>query len=947
MPTDYFEGATLVGEPVPAALADAPPRQGGDGPDFTGARLKEDTIGEQLGAVGRGATTTLLRDVVGGAVDLMNNIPDLILQLPFQELVRKATSLTFREIKRQLDVPEEDLPTSYQERREIRPIPPVSDEPFLGSKMMGNILSRTGAGYRDISEVPKSQRPYAVAGETIAGTGLSAFPFFSAAARGVKAPGFLGQILDSIRENPRRAAAGEVGSALLSGGGAAVAEQLAPGDPHARALAETGTPFAPLAMALRYGPRVARAGRDFGLSYVSPQARTRKAAEKLQLVFRDAEGPEAAAKAAEDIQLARARGIAGTPAQLSGSATLSVIERYLARSAQELGGAVEEATRRAITQGHSAWSQLQQVGDIDALIAAAKARASAHVSALTRIYERGLQLQRQAASRVRIPGAADKRDISKQARRVLARTNELARAHNEELFDAIPAGVVVIPENLAAAFGKVTKDFLPGEALPTGFDAAIRRLVKTDKKTGELANTVTSGQLKHLRTKLLREARRLASSREGHDSARVLGDLAAGILDDLAFDATGIAAREFYKEFAKNFLRGPGGKLFRRIGGETIHPYAALEVSLTGSPYVRHGVGFGRLRRAEALPGYAGTVSRPHEPISAALRVAAGLPRQLGEPTELAILQSDFLLRMAADTIDESGKVNLAGLRSFMKANEGAIQDLGLDQFGNLEKATVRLQEIKRAVDEGKHYANKISNAALIVSDPRKRISEALDSTDAIKKFRDLARVARGDKAAMEGLRYALFEQLLSRSRSAEGQAISGLKLSEILDLPIRAPVRGAPPQPTLREVLKRVGILTPEHDKGLDAVIDRFTKLEMAMNDPRQMDDLLGQPNDLLDLAFRLIGTQAAQRSPIKQNVGSSLVMAHAASQASRKWFGKVPRLGIRNILIEAINNPDLMAELLVKDVSLPAKRARERAINAFLIQAGMRMAATDEERQ
>ena len=49
-------------------------------PNFSAgvAQLPEDTFSEQMGAAGAGANTLLLKDLIGGAVDLANQMPVIL-----------------------------------------------------------------------------------------------------------------------------------------------------------------------------------------------------------------------------------------------------------------------------------------------------------------------------------------------------------------------------------------------------------------------------------------------------------------------------------------------------------------------------------------------------------------------------------------------------------------------------------------------------------------------------------------------------------------------------------------------------------------------------------------------------------------------------------------------------------------------------------------------------
>jgi hypothetical protein len=908
---------------------------GTNGPDFASSRIPEDTIAEQATAFGQGANTLLLRDVVGGAVDLMNQLPVIMQDISFSELAETGVRSGIREIQRQIGTEEEDLIAPFERRYQAQPF---SEAPVGRSTQMGDILQQTEMGYGDISQVRPSLRPYAVAGETVAGATTAAIPFFNLARTrqlgGV--PRMLDPIVKFIQQNPNKASAIELASILLSGGGAGVAERLAPGNPYARLAGEVAGPFLPLHLAMRYGPQAARNLYESATTYFKEPARTNRAARKLQDLMADVEGPKAALMAARNIDRARTGGLAGTPAQLTGSPVLTAIERELVKVSQKLGGDVATETNRAIQQSRQAWDALQETGDIESIRKASQALTDAHLEFLDQRLAKVLELEQQAVARVDIPGARSRPEISEEARRLLERTKETAKLHYDELYAKIPETQVITPTNLAAKVDEIMADFVSGEAFPSSLAGALRKAARTNEE-GELVTEFTSGQLKKMRTTLLKEAR--AAKRRPHgegDTDNVtLNQLAASIFDDLAFGAEGRAARDFYRGYADRFKRGAGGKLFYHYSqGQLLPDEAALDSILGGMANI-YGSGFKGLRRAEAIP-------LPDE-----LRRAAGL--ELTTPSNLSRLQSEFIMRMAAKTIDFNGTVKLGALRTFMRDNETAIKELGITQLGDLESAALAAQRMAAEITKRKNSVGNRSVVSRIIANPSAQIRNALDATGETtnQQFRNLSRIAQRNpdtaEKAMDGLRTGLFEELLARAGNESG-VISGRRLSEILDAPMRSAERGVT-HPSLREILKTHGILTSRHDKGINLLIDRLTKLERGMNNPAVFDDLMGEWNDFYDLAYRVFGTQMAQRSPISQNVGSQLVMARAGSKMARKWLGSMPLVHVRGILIDAVSNPDLMAQLLTRPVTLKAKREKQRAINAFLMQAGLRVTATDEE--
>lgn len=196
--------------------------------------------------------------------------------------------------------------------------------------------------------------------------------------------------------------------------------------------------------------------------------------------------------------------------------------------------------------------------------------------------------------------------------------------------------------------------------------------------------------------------------------------------------------------------------------------------------------------------------------------------------------------------------------------------------------------------------------------------------------FDDVARLVKrnGNPEVMDGLRYAVYETFLD-SATTSGGLISGSRLEALL-----AAKSG---NQTLRQNLLKNGVFTSGQMKNIDRLIAKTKQFEAALANTDRAEDLLGGEDIFFDLLLRIGGATVGGNSVIGNAAGTPLVAAGAGSRASQKLFDKVPKVRVKSVIAEAVNNPKLMATLLEKPTTVKAKASRDRRIYAALLQAGL----------
>ena len=105
----------------------------------------------------------------------------------------------------------------------------------------------------------------------------------------------------------------------------------------------------------------------------------------------------------------------------------------------------------------------------------------------------------------------------------------------------------------------------------------------------------------------------------------------------------------------------------------------------------------------------------------------------------------------------------------------------------------------------------------------------------------------------------------------------------------------------------------------------------------------MLKKENGLFEIVARVAGASGGRRVARMLGVGGTLQAPSAGARAGIQNLVQIPREKTRQVLIEAIENPALMAKLLDMTVDISGRIAKQRQINAYLIAAGL-LTAADE---
>ena len=304
----------------------------------------------------------------------------------------------------------------------------------------------------------------------------------------------------------------------------------------------------------------------------------------------------------------------------------------------------------------------------------------------------------------------------------------------------------------------------------------------------------------------------------------------------------------------------------------------------------------------------------------------------------LSKMQKDFMESAAASIVDTSTKqVKAKSLSDFIQKNELTLKEIGmLDDIGDVEQQVKLAETLKKTASDGvsKLIEKKKSLAAQLAGgsdDLSGIIKQKFDSKFQGEAFKDLARTVKrsNDPEALEGLRHAIFDNLLDKAKIKDGKQLEGLisgnKLDEILN--------AKSGRKTVRQNLLDSGLMTPEQSASLNTITQKAKLFEDAVNDPRIMKKLVTAGDGVMDVLARAGGSALGSMMALAKS--SPLIMSALGAKLGRKVMTEVPALKLQGVLTEAIVNPKLMRKL---QQSRPkAAKATDIAIRGYLLQAGL----------
>ena len=292
-------------------------------------------------------------------------------------------------------------------------------------------------------------------------------------------------------------------------------------------------------------------------------------------------------------------------------------------------------------------------------------------------------------------------------------------------------------------------------------------------------------------------------------------------------------------------------------------------------------------------------------------------------------------------------RVNTRQLNKFVNDYKPLLDQMGIT--GDLQNAAqaenLLAAVIKQNSRLNKDVRNQMAFAKILgVESPTTAIANALSPSNKypIRSMRQLANFARrAGPEAVEGLKAAIYDYAFTKASGGTPMLNPEAFANTFFK-------KYATDQPELASILRTAGIFTPEELKNIRTLTNQMVRVEDAMKNRVALEGVLQGADVVGELAMRVagsqIGTAASGGGP------GALIAASAGSKAVRQIFDKMPMMMVRKLIQQAAQDPNLMAQLLKRNMSEREKFRLARSLHSYLIASGLNYATYEpppEEQQ
>ena len=791
--------------------------------------------------------------------------------------------------------------------------------------------------------------------------------------------GPIDQILRSAQQRPGLFMAGETGALGASSVGGGLSEASDPGNAYLRMGAEITAGMAnPVGIVTRFAPAVVDVvGKSINM--MTQEGRANRLGTRLVEIMRNAgEDPEAAIRALmQDDALAELASQMGvdlgprTAALKSGSIALTNLQRTIAaENQQQLGPTVARAAQQNLEGLERLINLMAPLDDPGVLSTVAQIRDAYFRDALQMRLDQASAKAAETAGRIITDDPLAGQRAGEAISSIVRDSLRDARDQESALYNAINLSVPASADNIIDTAAQIRGRLLPESPFPTLITKFVRRVSGEDLEEGEVPD-ISLRDVVNFRSEMLSMARDATATGNFRD-ANFYGRMAEAALDDIGLRAEAAPggidpnipmmrspndralanafafSRALNDVFTRSFAGDTGART--RTGARRLPP------EILGRRILGGGGDATSLRLAQ-LEEAAQFMAREAGP-----QFAQTANDRLG--TMRAAEQT--ILRIGAEqTINpETGQVNPVALARFMRQNAAA-----LDRFPRLRddlRDAVTAQQLLRNVNDANSIEtralenNRVFQAALGAEEtPAGAVAMAIGEPgggrdrNAVSNLNQLIRLANtaGDLApqARAGLRDAVLDRAIIYATGEDGSFNFNQFRRFLLEPMSRS-------QPSVASVLRDGNVFTDVELTQLNRILTEFDNIQSALDagGPRLQETVIDAPAAAVDLVTRIVGSavgtgtsRALERiiPGYTRGGGQGLIEAQAGSALARNMFQNMPRTYFKDMLNEAIANPEIMAALLERGVNQSARRRAtiDRRINAFLIDAGLQPAQSE----
>jgi len=511
---------------------------------------------------------------------------------------------------------------------------------------------------------------------------------------------------------------------------------------------------------------------------------------------------------------------------------------------------------------------------------------------------------------------ATKTEANKIVRTALEDSLTSARKQEAELWGAIPNEAKGSINNFTKAYNSIVKNLASAQKddVPTvanvflkGFDTKPSAQPTLLDQFGNPIPGVVKPKTKFTTIreldgvyKKLGEEATLARANGQFNKARIAENLRASILKDLnGFNGGGAElkeARAFSKTLNEKFSRGAVGKVlgFAREGGEAVATELTIP-SLIGSGKVK-----GRLNVQQLIEAS-------------------------DDPTALEGISDYLKADFRQNVINrETGRVDKSKYNSFLQRNEEILELVPstkqqLSVAESLEDVQRRVIKKGQAFRKAFDKPSKSITSSLMDEDISKVVSRVMSSADPESQMQLLVNAVNRDKSgeALKGLKAALSEHLVNigtRTDINGKPVIDGIQLRALLlDRSFNntlSKVFDGKEMAGLTRNVKLIGdVQKLSSSKPLGAIID-------------------DKPGYVIEKIAAILGAKAGAK--LSGTAGGSIQSASIGSSAAQKFLNNLNADTAKALLIDAMEDPKLMQELLRFDLR---KKTPARVLRNYML--------------
>ena len=766
-----------------------------------------------------------------------------------------------------------------------------SDRPFGGSESIESAAEFLGIDIPDREPETFAERAGAVFGE-LAGFSL---PFIKGAqllstTKGTK--GRVGKaIIEDLIERPGKAAAIEAAAVpgIATARGIVEENQLSPGAALTLELLGGMTPSAAVALARSRANLLGRLGYKALLPFLPSGAKAR-ASRRVQELVSDPQ------KAAADIE--SLKGTELSPSARTDEPALMALEQAVLKESPS------EMTRVSIKRSESIQNlsdTIKRSGNIRDTRSFAKAKVDRLNSAMDARIEKAAD---DAGADLLALGSPDEISASIAVRESLEKALADARVQEDQLWSAIQQKVRG-PVTKTLSKYKQLDDTLASsqkDDMPASAKALIGPQIKRRTKRGTRAKVkkTTVQELYGLYRKLGEEATAARAAGQ-FNKARVAGELRASILQDLdSFSAGGEvgnslrAAREYSAALNSKFTQGPVGKILR---------------------FAREGIE--RVPEEMTLRASIGTGKIPAKLAARAIQRAADDATVMEGISEF--LKAEFL-KTAVDP--NTGRVRAGSADSFIRKYDEIFELVPGTrlQIQSARSSEDVLRRVTKVTDAARKNLDRpaVSTTALLLNAPVDReIASILRSPNPQGTMKQIVAMAKKDKTgnALEGLRAGMSEYLIDSitSQSAldiQGKpVIKGIKLSNMLQ------------DSNITDSLAL--LFNPKEVQQIKSAAQQMAAIERLVKTSAADQIVSDKAGWLIATIGRVIGARIGGRLS-SATPGGSLQSAQIGSNAVTRYLNSLTVGKAKQLLIDAVQDPELMQALLTHKNGNSKKQVR-----------------------